>query len=188
MNTTSVTLLERLRLPGEQEAWRRFVRLYTPLLLYWAGRLGLHEQDAADLVQDVFALLVRKLPRFQYDRGKSFRAWLRTVLRNVWRNRRPTRSPDQPETGGIDPPDRAGTDPADELSEAEYRQHLVARALELMQADFQPVTWKACWELVVNGRPAAEVAAELGTTANAVYLAKSRVLRRLRRELDGLLD
>jgi len=64
----------------------------------------------------------------------------------------------------------------------------VGRALELMRADFQPVTWQACWEFVVRDRPAAEVAAELGITINTVYLAKSRVLRRLREELAGLLD
>ena len=62
------------------------------------------------------------------------------------------------------------------------------RALELMQADFQPTTWKACWEYAVQGRPAEEVARELDTTVAVVYAAKSRVLRRLRQELAGLLD
>jgi RNA polymerase sigma-70 factor (ECF subfamily) len=74
------------------------------------------------------------------------------------------------------------------FDEAEYRARLVARALELMQAEFQPTTWKACWELVVAGRPAADVARELGISENAVHLAKGRVLRRLRKELEGLLD
>src|SRR5439155_19199810 len=105
----------------------------------------------------------------------------------TWRNRGAARAPALLETGKAELPDRPGGDPAADLEEAKYRQHLGARALELMQAEFQPATWKACWELFVNGRPAAEVAAELGTTVNAVYLAKSRVLRRLRRELDGLL-
>jgi RNA polymerase sigma-70 factor (ECF subfamily) len=77
---------------------------------------------------------------------------------------------------------------ADSFSEVEYRQQLVARALELMQAEFQPTTWKACWEFVVAGRPAAEVGRQLGISENAVHLAKGRVLRRLRQELEGLLD
>jgi RNA polymerase sigma-70 factor, ECF subfamily len=64
----------------------------------------------------------------------------------------------------------------------------VRRALELMQAEFQPTTWKACWEYAVQGRPAAEVAGELQTTVEVVYAAKSRVLRRLREELAGLLE
>ena len=79
-------------------------------------------------------------------------------------------------------------EPDDDLGETEYREFLVSRALEVMQAEFQPTTWKACWEHVVAGRPAADVAGELGITPNAVYLAKARVLRRLRAELDGLLE
>ncbi len=74
MDSTPPSLLERLRLPGEEAAWGRFVELYTPLLFFWARRLGLQEADAADLVQDVFRALVRKLPGFVYEPGKSFRA------------------------------------------------------------------------------------------------------------------
>jgi len=76
----------------------------------------------------------------------------------------------------------------DEMIEAEYRQHLLSNALELMRSEFPVKTWKACWEHVVMGRPAAEVAAELGIVSGAVYVAKSRVLARVRQELAGLLD
>ena len=79
MNTTSFSLLERLRQPSDSAAWDRFVELYTPLLFYWGRRAGLQSADAADLVQDVFEVLLHKLPEFQYDRQKSFRSWLRTV-------------------------------------------------------------------------------------------------------------
>lgn len=79
-------------------------------------------------------------------------------------------------------------DDAELFAEQEYRQRLVSRALDLMQTEFGDSTWRACWETVVNDRPAADVAAELRITVNAVYVAKSRVLRRLRSELDGLLD
>ena len=72
-----------------------------------------------------------------------------------------------------------GPDPAADFWEAEFRQHLVGRALELMRADFQPATWQAFWQHRVAGRPAAAVAAELGVSVNAVYLATSRVQRRL---------
>ena len=188
MQTTPVSLLERLQRPGEPEAWTRFVELYTPLLYHWARRLGLQQSDAADLVQDVFAVLVRRLPEFRYQTGKRFRGWLWTVLVNKWRKsqRRQAatrRATDRPNLNGLpDSEEAAG------FEETEYRQYLVGRALRLMQAEFQPVTWKACWEYVVAGRPAAEVAAELGVSVNAVHLAKSRVLRRLRQELAGLLD
>src|SRR5438552_17277524 len=80
MYTTPVSLLERLHQPAADEAWQRFVKLYTPLLYHWACRVGLQGADAADLVQDVLTLLVQKLPEFKYDSQKSFRAWLRTVM------------------------------------------------------------------------------------------------------------
>ncbi len=74
------------------------------------------------------------------------------------------------------------------FEEAEYRQFLVQRALEVMHAEFPAATYQACWQFVVLGRSAAEVAAELHLTVNSVYLAKSRVLRRLREELTYLLE
>jgi RNA polymerase sigma-70 factor (ECF subfamily) len=186
--STSVSLLERLRQPGQPDAWSRFVELYTPLLFYWARRTGLQSADAADLVQDVFAVLVRKLPEFRYDRQKSFRAWLRTVTLNKWRDRvrRLGRLP--VEDAEADPDAQAGPDGLDELSEQEHRQFLLRQAMETMRAEFQPNTWQACWEHGFRQRPAAEVAAELGISENAVYIAKVRVLRRLRQELQGLLD
>jgi RNA polymerase sigma-70 factor (ECF subfamily) len=173
MDTTSVSLLERLRQPAESQAWGRFVDLYTPLIYYWARRVGLGSEEAADLVQDVLTLLVQKLPELQYDPEKSFRGWLRTVTLNKWRENRRRRGIALTTAG---------------FWQVEYQQHLVGRALKLMQAEFQESTWKACWECVVAGKPAAQVAEELGLTVDAVYAAKSRVLRRLREELTGLLD
>jgi RNA polymerase sigma-70 factor (ECF subfamily) len=188
METTSISLLEQLRKPLDQEAWERFVRLYTPLMNHWARRLNGQGQDAEDLVQDVFALLVRKLPEFRYNRRKSFRGWLWTVTLNKWRQKRRQRAVAEAASG----PDALALleDPAgpDAVENAEYREYLVGRALQLMQSEFRPTTWKACWQLIVAGRPAEEVAAELGMGIDAVYAAKSRVLRRLRRELEGLID
>jgi RNA polymerase sigma-70 factor (ECF subfamily) len=188
MHTTSVSLIERLRQPGDKEAWGRLVELYTPLLFFWAKKLGLQEQDAADLVQDVFAILVRKMPEFMYNPDKSFRGWLRTILMNKWRDGERRR--------GIAPahesPENlarfARAEDAEPFGDEEYRQHLVGRALDLMRAEFQPTTWKACWETVAADRPPAEVAKELGISVDSVYAAKSRVLRRLRQELEGLLE
>jgi RNA polymerase sigma-70 factor (ECF subfamily) len=187
MQTTPASLLLRLRQPTEQRAWEQFVDLYTPLLFHWSLRLGLKEADAADLVQDVFLELSQRLRTFEYDGQKSFRGWLRTMLRNkrVDRQRRIALPLARGEVGL----DKLPSPEADDVvSETEYRQFLVSRALDIMQAEFQPTTWKACWEHVVANRPAADVARELGITPNAVYLAKSRVLRRLRHELQGLLD
>jgi RNA polymerase sigma-70 factor, ECF subfamily len=187
MQTTPISLLERLRQLPDEAAWERFVQLYSPLLCAWASRLGLSGQEADDLVQDVFTLLVRKLPEFRYDPRKSFRAWLWTVTVNKCRERRRRPAVALAPATDRDLAEVAGTDERAEIDEAEYRDYLVRRALELMRAEFQPGTWKAFWECTAQGRPAAEVARELGLTENAVYLAKGRVLRRLRKELDGLL-
>jgi RNA polymerase sigma-70 factor (ECF subfamily) len=188
MTKTPTSLLERLRQPFEPEAWGRFVSLYTPLIYSWGRRAGLQEQDAADLVQDVFVTLLQVLPTFTYDRCQSFRRWLWTVTINKWRKDRK-----QPENRvirglGDKPEPTAATDDLEAAWEAEYRQHLANQALRLMRADFEETTWKACWETVAAGRPAASVAADLGLSVGAVHAAKFRVLNRLRRDLHGLLD
>jgi RNA polymerase sigma-70 factor (ECF subfamily) len=188
VNTTSISLLDRLRQPAQAEAWERFIDLYTPFLYGWARHLGLQECDAADLVQEVFGLLLKKLPTFSYDRNGSFRAWLRKVTLNKWREMQRQRPVPSSPAHGSALADLPSPDNPDAFWEAEYQRHLVDRVLELIQAEFQPATWKAFWECVVNDRPAAEVARELKISSNAVYLAKSRVLRRVRLELTGLLD
>jgi RNA polymerase sigma-70 factor (ECF subfamily) len=189
MNETPLTLLERLRSSENQEAWQRFVALYTPLLFHWARKVGLDAADAADLVQDVLLLLVRKLPEFRYQPGKRFRGWLWTVLLNKYRENRRRAKPaavTADDLGQISAV--ADVDGVAEITEAEYRQHLVRQALRIMQREFQPATWQACWASVMHGKSADKVAAELGMTAGAVRAAKFRVLSRLRTELKGLLD
>lgn len=188
MTQTPVSLLERLRQPFDPEAWERFVALYAPLLHSWACSLGLQAQDAADLVQEVFVTLIKVLPTFTYDRQGSFRRWLQTVTLNCWRNSRRRWDAQRGRIEGAPLDDLVGPDELAARWEAEYRRHLVRQALEVMRSDFQETTWKACWAVVAEGRPAAEVAAELGLTVGAVYAAKFRVLDRLRQELDELLD
>jgi RNA polymerase sigma-70 factor (ECF subfamily) len=181
---TSVSLLERLRQPFDVDAWGRFVALYTPLLFSWARSMGLREQDAADLVQDVFVTLLQVLPTFRYDPQQSFRRWLHTIIANKWRNGRKKARGVQ----ALAAADVAGEDTLAPLWEQEFQQHVMHRALEVMRLDFNETTWKACWEVIVSGRPAADVAADFGITLGAVYAAKCRVLARLRQELTGMLD
>jgi RNA polymerase sigma-70 factor, ECF subfamily len=188
MERTPVSLLERVCKHWDQDAWQRFVELYSPLMFNWARRQGLQPADCADLTQDVFTTLCQILPEFTYERHKSFRAWLRTVTLNHWRDRC-KRAANRPLPGNegllseLECPDDLAV-----LAEDEYRQHLVGRALKIMRTDFEPATWQAFWEHGVQRRPAAEVAAELGLTVAAVYCGKVRVLHRLRQELRGLLD
>lgn len=190
MTTTSVTLMQRVRDQNNHGAWKRFVSLYTPLLHRWTKLAGLAEHDAADLIQDVFLILMNEMPDFQYDRSRgSFRGWLKTITLNKCRDRH-RRRPVDAAKGGDDPPWDAlpAEATADAFWEIEYRERLVVRALQIMRDQFETTTWQACWETTVNDKSAREVSQLLGLSENAVYVAKFRVLRRLRSELTGLLD
>ncbi len=187
MPTTSLTLLDRLRQPSQPDAWDRFVRLYTPLLLRWATLQGFQDADAEDLAQAVLVKLIRVLPTYEKRDGQTFRGWLFTICRNECRDFRTVRATRPlPTAEGLSTvaERRSITD----VTEAEYRRRLVQRALELVRADFTPAVWEAFTRFVINRSPAAEVARELGTSANAVYLARHRVLTRVRQELAGLID
>lgn len=161
--------------------------LYTPLLFAWARQCGASEHDAADLLQEVFVTLVKTLPTFQYDGSGRFRSWLRTLLLNKLRDRKRQESrADRARLQHVRDEDLP--DVAERFWEADYQREVARRALQMMQNEFSSTTWKACWETVVQDRPAAEVARELGITENAVYIARCRVLRRLRQELGGLVE
>jgi RNA polymerase sigma-70 factor, ECF subfamily len=181
---TPPSLLERLRQPHTNGDWERFVAMYTPLLRFWARRLGVHDQDAADLLQEVFATLLRNWPTLQVRAGNTFRGWLRMVTRNKWidmhRRRRLLPQADAAILQELPAP-------AEDFWEVDFRRYLVKRALDLMQADFQPATWRACWDVVALKRPAAEVALDLGLSIAAVRAACCRVLARLRAELGPML-
>jgi RNA polymerase sigma factor (sigma-70 family) len=188
MDTTSGTLLERLRSPADLAAWERFVLLYTPFLYRCGRKFGLKEQDTADVVQDVFSILLLKLPQFHYQSSGSFRGWLKTVLHNKCRehDRRKHEVAVGGSEGGLS--SVASDESFSSMWDTEYRQHVVMQALKVMQTEFEPATWQACWLYIVEDRPVAEVAAELGLSSGSVYTYTSRVLRRLRHELQHLVE
>jgi len=185
MVTTSTNLLDRLQQPDQPQAWERFVHLYTPLLLVWAKRQGL--QDVEDLVQEVLVKLLRELPKYRRQAAGSFRAWLRQVTVNQcedFRRRKATRP-----LPGADGLDRVAEDTSEvDLGNTEIQLLLVSRALELIRVDFGEQTWAAFTKVMLKGRSAADTAAELGMTINAVFMARNRVLTRLRQEVHGMMD
>jgi RNA polymerase sigma-70 factor, ECF subfamily len=189
----SSSLLHRVQ-SYDPAAWERLVNLYTPLVFRWCRRCGLQPADAADVGQQVFLAVARKVRDFRRNRpGGSFRAWLRAIARNRLRDFfRTARTRDARAAGGDAfawlEQVAAGPDPSDPTPEdGEEEALLFRRATELMQAEFEERTWQAFWQSAVDGRRAAEVAAGLGMTANAVYLARGRVLRRLREEFADLV-
>lgn len=187
MLSTQSSLLIRLRTSEDSEAWSRFVRLYTPLVLHWVGKLGIEAHQRLDVCQEVFLVLLDRRSWLAHERPTSFRAWLRTVTLNKCRDHlRKQQRMTEPRL--LERLEIAGADETEVLTDQEYRVWVAREALKLMQDVFAEATWKACWENVVVGRPATEVAAELGISVNAVYLARGRVLKRLREELAGLWD
>jgi RNA polymerase sigma-70 factor (ECF subfamily) len=174
MDSTSASLLEKLRQPEAGRSWDRFVFLYTPLLRLWAARLGTVCADTDDLLQDVFTTLVQKLPNFQYDPKQRFRAWLWTVFANKARERLRGHSISTTSLNGQDLPEPNAANPTDEASEREYRDVLVRRAMEMIQPEFKPAIWAVFWECVTTDNPAAEIGARLGFSTGAVYQVKSR--------------
>ncbi|QEG21918.1 RNA polymerase sigma factor [Mariniblastus fucicola] len=187
MDSTSESLLLRLRSGSDQRAWSTFVELYTPLIFYWARKTGLQTNDAADLVQDVLTLTFQKLPAFKYDAGKSFRGWLRTVTLNRYREKLRKKSIGAtPATQSV-LASIAQPGDAESTWDLNYQQALVSRAKELLRHEFQASTWQALQQYVFEGQPAAIAAKENGLSVWTVYAAKSRLMSRLRETLDGLL-
>lgn len=190
---TRATLLVRIKDAGDVAAWTEFVNLYGPVVYGFARKRGLQDADAADLVQDVLRSVARNADRMDYDpkRG-TFRGWLYTVTRNKIYNFL-TANKNRPKAVG----DSASQERLDSLPgkadeherewELEYQRRVSAKAMERVRHEFQPATWQAFWGTAVDGRTAQEVGAELKMTPGAVYVAKSRVLARLRDEARQLM-
>ena len=178
---------------NDDVAWRRLTDIYGPLVYHWCRRYGLSEPDAADVFQDVFLAVNRYVSRF--DPGSTrgtFRGWLwtitRTRIQDHWRRATGRASA----VGGTEAllqlanlPERLDESTSDPTQRRELTQ-LFRRALEMIEAEFKPRTWRAFWMSVMQRGVTNEVASELGMSAAAVRQAKSRVLRRLRRELGDL--
>ncbi len=194
MRDTSQSLLERLRKEPDAPDWRRFTELYEPLIRGWLRRRNILEQDADDVVQNILTVVVRRVGQFQHNgRVGAFRTWLRSIavncLRDHWRANRYRPAG----VGGSDIQELIAQleDPASELSQLwdqEHDRHVMRTLLESLRDEFEPRTWAAFQRFVLDDQPAAEVAKELKMTANAVFIAKSRVLTRLRQEAMGILD
>ena len=190
---TSVSLLGRIANAPTDDDWRRLDELYRPLLRGWVARVGVPASDVDDLVQDVLLVVVRKISGFE-RRGKgAFRTWLRTILVNrmgdYFRRQKylPTATGDSDFLRRLDElesPDSA----LSRLWDREHDEHVAAALIKRVQGNFTPVTWEAFRRHVTKGEPAVEVATALDLSLNSVLLAKSRVLKRLRQELAGLVD
>ena len=192
MNPTSVSLLDRLKAARPDDPdWLRLEEIYRPLIRRWLGRVPGLGDESADLTQEVFLVMVRDIPTFERQRQGSFRAWVRQVTVNVLRNHRKRHF--RKRAVGMDACDAfldGLAKPNSELArewDLDHDRHIFQKLQKTVQPGFAPATWEAFRRFALDGLPAAQVAAELGLTVNAVTLAKSRVLKRLREEAGDLL-
>lgn len=187
-SSIATSLLVRLR-ERDSAAWERLAELFGPVVYLWCRQAGLRAEDAADVGQEVFQAVASHLDDFRRERpGDTFRGWVWTIaqnkIRDHWR-----RQQGRPEAaGGTDAQQRLAQWPEEETTSSDGlprgESAIVARrALQLVRSEFQERTWQAFWRVAVDGRAPEEVARELGMSRNSVFIAKSRILQRLRKEL-----
>ncbi len=189
---TPVSLLDRLRASREEPDWDRFVLIYRELIRTWLARAGIVPADLDDLQQEVMVALLRAVPKFEHNgRTGAFRRWLKVLViqrvLNFCRSRRRVLSidaTDSDEVATLKMEDRMLT----ASWEREHDEYVLRKVMALVEPEFTVSTWTAFTRHVLQDQRTADVAKELGLTMNAVLIAKSRVLKRLREEAAGLVD
>lgn len=189
---TRASLLVRLRDSSNQEAWREFLQLYSPLVYGFVRNRGLQDADAADVLQEVLRSVAGSIGRLDYDKQKGgFRAWLFAITRNrlstYLSGRRVIAVADA--DSKIQQlleaePDRSGS--LEEEWEREFQRQLTSKAMQVIEPEFEGRTWQAFWCSAVQGMPVPEISSSLGMSTGAIYVAKSRVLARLKTEIQRL--
>ena len=194
--STSRSLLNEARL-ADAAAWERLVTLYAPLVASWCRRWGVLQQDIVDVLQEVFSAVAAHLNRFRKDRpGDTFRGWLMTIARNKTLDYFQRKHREPTAIGGTEasmrlqeiqgPADDELPSPAPAGTDDFVFNDVLLRALESIRPEFHERTWQAFWKVVIDGRTAADVAADLAMKPGTVRVSKSRVLLRLRRELGDI--
>jgi RNA polymerase sigma-70 factor (ECF subfamily) len=189
-DSTSSSLLVRVKAKSPS-AWARLVTLYGGLIYQWCRRAGLQPADAEDVGQEVLEALHRSIQEYRHDRPEdTFRGWLRTITQNKIRDWARRRKREHAMRGVLHAlwrpreriPELSEPNPAAAAAEQGF---IYLQALKVLQEEFEERTWQAFWQVAVDGIPPADVATTLSMTRNAVYLAKSHVLRRLKEEFFG---
>ena len=192
--TTRPSLLLRIRRKDDHAAWAEFVEIYAPLIHGYCRRRGLQEADAANLTQDILSKVMNHAERFEYDTARGrFRGWLLTLTRNRINDhfsglkRQPRGSGDTGVRAILEQvPDQDEQD--DEQWDTDYQHRLFHWVAEKIRDEFQDATWRAFWNTAVKGQAAKQVAENLSMSVGAVYIAKSRVLARLKIRVRAVDD
>jgi len=186
---TRPSLLVRVKDARDDDAWRQFVELYAPLIHAYGLRHGLQDADAADLAQEVLRATAGSIGRLDYDQKiGSFRGWLLTITRNKLRNLVAARRRGPAGTGNSAIHRLLEQQPSPEQDEHEwnrkYEWSVLTWAASQIRDEFREPTWRAFWDTMVENRPIKQVADELNLSAGAVYIARTRVLARLKQQVE----
>ena len=191
---TRASLILRLPSAADAEAWRQFVSIYEPFVYRFARRGGLQDADARELVQNVLLSVARAVGRWRPDgdRGK-FRTWLFRIARNQLidvSRKRHSAAVARGGTSMLGVLDQlpAGSGWSSDDVRLSHRRVLFRWAADRVMATVHDVTWRAVWMTAVEDRPVDEAARALCLSVGAVYIARSRVMSRLRDEIKKWED
>jgi RNA polymerase sigma-70 factor, ECF subfamily len=178
----------------DAEAWTTLVRVYSRRVYRWCRIASLQPADSANVVQDVFRAVARKIGDFRRDRdGDTFRGWLRRITDNKIRDHhRAKRRELAHACGGTDAyrelvncPEGSSlpSDIRDDVNAAASGSALARALCTQIRNEFSERDWQIFWRIVIDGQSASEAAEDFGVSANAARLVKMRVLRRCRQLL-----
>ncbi len=186
---TRITLIQRLQHGRDEAAWEEFAAIYRPVIVRYALRSQLQPADAEDLAQRVLLAVSRKINNWKYDPARArFRTWLQTVMRNATINAL-TRKPLDQASGGTTAVLHLSQHPCREETEwfdIEWRQETFRWVAAQVRTEFEPATWTAFWETSIEGVSAKEAAEKTGKTVGAVYIARTRVMQRIKQKIAEL--
>ena len=176
----------------DSESWSRLVNTFAPIVYLWCRTAGVQSSDSPDIVQNVFASVARGIGSFQRQKEQgSFRSWLATITRNQIRDYFRRSQKQAPAAGGTEAWDRLKQFPEEldsTITPDNVDGAINRRVMDSVEAEFEPKTWQAFWQTVVEGKSTADAAESTGLSSASVYQAKSRVLRRLRARLAEIPD
>ena len=175
--STQMTLIERIARPDDAEAWERFYKVYTPLILRFCQRLSLQHTDAEDICQNVIQSMRRSLPNYATAKGR-FRFWLSQVIRReIWKHLEKERRSPQGIGGDIEAAAKVGKEPA---GPDEILEYIINEATRQIRPEFTADEWVVMLEVVLKGRKPRDLGAEKGWDAPWISRAKYRLIKRLK--------
>lgn len=192
-NSTSVSLLERIRLGASDESWYEFVTLYNSFIESWLLKQRVQPSDAEDIRQEVLSVVLREIRDFEHNgRTGAFRNWLRTItanrLREFWRSRKRQRNAAEADLEALANMLDDATSEISRIWNNDHDRQMLEHLLLRITKQFKPESVNAFRRVAIQQQPIEEVSSELNLTINAIRIAQSRILRALRKAGEGLID